>query len=113
MGPAVLRWSVSLMAEGDREVLLEEVVELADAVAGNQGIATGMGTSSYGAQIVVEAESTEEAVERGMTVFTQAVERAGLPVWPVVSVDTVADEEEAGWLEEVPEGRDLAEEDRD
>lgn len=100
------------MAEGDREILLDEVVELADAVAGNEGIATGMGTSSYGAQIVVEAESSEEAVERGMSVFTQAVERAGLPVWPVVSIETIADEEEMSWLGEVPEGRDTADGDR-
>jgi hypothetical protein len=96
------------MAEGDREVSLDEVVELADAVAGNEGIATGMGTSSYGAQIVVEADSSEEAVERGMAVFTHAVERAGLPAWPVVTVDTIADEEEMAWLGEIPEGRDLA-----
>lgn len=107
-----MRWSVSLMAEGDREILLDEVVELADAVAGSEGIATGMGTSSYGAQIVVEAESSEEAVERGMSVFTQAVERAGLPVWPVVSIETIADEEEMSWLGEVPEGRDTADGDR-
>jgi hypothetical protein len=107
-----MRWSVSLMAEGDREILLDEVVELADAVAGNEGIATGMGTSSYGAQIVVEAGSSEEAVERGMSVFTQAVERAGLPVWPVVSIETIGDEEEMSWLGEVPEGRDMADGDR-
>ena len=28
-----MRWSVSLQTEGDREIQLEEVVELADAVA--------------------------------------------------------------------------------
>ena len=45
-----MRWSVSLMAEGDRVIELEEVVELADAVAASDGIATGMGTHGYGAQ---------------------------------------------------------------
>lgn len=93
-----------MMAEGDREIELDEVVELADAVARHEGIATGMGTHSYGAQIVVEADSSEEAVKRAMAVFAEAVQRSGLPVWPVVSVDTIADEEEAEWLGEIPEG---------
>jgi hypothetical protein len=89
-----MRWSVSLMAEGDRVIELEEVVELADAVAASNGIATGMGTASYGAQIVVEAESVEQAVERAMEVFTEAVAKAGLPVWPIVDVETIAEDEE-------------------
>ncbi len=89
-----MRWSVSLLAEGDRVIELEEVVELADAVAASNGIASGMGTASYGAQIVVEAESGEQAVERAMAVFTEAVARAGLPVWPVVDVETIAEDEE-------------------
>jgi hypothetical protein len=89
-----MRWSVSLMAEGDRVIELEEVVELADAVAPSNGIATGMGTASYGAQIVVEAENVEQAVERAMAVFTEAVAKAGLPVWPIVDVETIAEDEE-------------------
>lgn len=107
-----MRWSVSLLAEGDREIELEEVVELADAVARNEGIATGMGTHSYGVQIVVEAESSDGAVELAMAVFSKAVERAGLPSWPVVSVDTIADEEETDWFREIPDGRDVAEGER-
>jgi hypothetical protein len=82
------------MAEGDRVIELDEVVELADAVAASNGIATGMGTSSYGAQIVVEAENGEQAVERAMAVFTEAVTKAGLPVWPIVDVETIAEDEE-------------------
>lgn len=107
-----MRFSVSLVAEGDREIELDEVVELADAVAGNEGIATGMGTHSYGAQIVVEADNSEEAVKRAMTVFSTAVETAGLPVWPVVSVDTIADEEDAEWFAEIPEVRDIGDRER-
>jgi hypothetical protein len=82
------------MAEGDRVIELEEVVELADAVAASDGIATGMGTPGYGAQIVVEAENGEQAVERAMAVFTEAVAKAGLPVWPIVDVETIAEDEE-------------------
>ena len=62
------------MAEGDRQIELEEVVELADAVAGMDGIATGMGTSSYGAQIVVEADTSDQAVDRAMELFSAAAE---------------------------------------
>jgi hypothetical protein len=82
------------MAEGDRVIELDEVVELADAVAASNGIATGMGTPSYGAQVVVEAENGEQAVKRAMAVFTEAVAKAGLPVWPIVDVETIAEDEE-------------------
>jgi len=104
-----MRWSVWLQTEGDREIGLEEVVELADAVAGNEGIATGMGTHAYGAQIVVEAESSDAAVERAMAIFAAAAERAGLPRWPIVNVETVADEEGMDWFADIPEGRGLSE----
>lgn len=101
-----MRWSVSLQSEGDRVIELEEVVELADAVAGNEGIASGMGTRSYGAQIVVEAESSDEAVEKATAVFTAAVARAGLPDWPVVEVEAIGDEEEMDWYQDIPEVRE-------
>jgi hypothetical protein len=89
-----MRWSVSLMTEGDRVMELGEIVELADAVAPSNGIATGMGTAGYGAQIIVEAEDGEQAVERAMTVFTEAVTKAGLPLWPIVDVETIAEDED-------------------
>ena len=50
-----MKFSVSLVAHGDREMTLDEIVELADAVAPLNGIASGMGTTSYGAQIMVES----------------------------------------------------------
>ncbi len=83
------------MAEGDRIIELDEVVELADAVAASNGIATGMGTAGYGAQIVVEADTSEEAVELAVSLFTEAAATAGLPVWPIVDVETIAEAEEA------------------
>lgn len=100
-----MKWSVSLWAEGDRVVELDEVVELADAVAASQGIATGAGTHSYGAQLLVEAESSDEAAEKAIAVFTDAAARAGLPAWPIVNIETVADEEETEWFGEIPEGQ--------
>lgn len=105
-----MRWSVSLVAEGDRVVTLDEVVELADAVAAHQGIATGMGTNTYGAQIVVDASSTDEAINIAMPLFTSAAETAGLPIWPVVTAEAEGDTEQMDWYEEIPEGRGLSDE---
>lgn len=82
------------MAEGDRVIELAEVLELADAVAVNEGIASGMGTESYGAQIVVEAEDGEQAVEKAIALFTTAAEMAGLPVWPITQAETIREDEE-------------------
>lgn len=100
-----MRWIVALQAEGDREIQIEEVVELADAVAAHEGVASGMGTHSYGVQVVVEAESSELAVERAMAVLTEAVAQAGLPDWPVVTVETEGQEDQMDWYEEIPDGR--------
>ena len=73
---------------------LDEVVELADAVATSDGIASGMGTYGYGVQVVVEADSSDRAVELAMAVLAGAIEKSGLPSWPVVSVETIAEDEE-------------------
>ncbi len=85
------------MAEGDRLIELEEVVELADAVATSDGIATGMGTTGYGAQIVVDAESSDQAVEMAMSLFTAAAEKAGLPPWPITRAETIPDDDEVDY----------------
>ena len=91
-----------MVAEGDRVIELEEVVEFADAVAISDGIATGMGTTSYGAQIVVEASSSDEAVDKAMGLFAAAAEKAGMPPWPITRAETVADEEELDYGFEDP-----------
>jgi hypothetical protein len=78
-------------ADGDREMTREEIVELADAVAATSGIASGIGTASYGAQLVVEAASLEEAVERGTVEFVQAAARAGLPPWPITRAEATSE----------------------
>jgi hypothetical protein len=86
-----VRYSVSLAAEGDREVTLDEVVALADAVARHEGIASGVGSTSYGAQIVVEAPTSDDAVASALTTFAAAVQEAGLPAWPVARAETVSE----------------------
>jgi len=89
-----MEWSVGIEAEGDRVFSREEVVELADAVAAHGGIATGIGTSRYGAQLVVQASSKDEAIAQATARFTEAVAKAGLPSCPIVRVEAVDEDEE-------------------
>lgn len=89
-----MRWSVGIEAEGDKILSREEVVELADAIAASQGIATGIGTSRYGAQLVVEADNREDAVSKATERFLAAAAAAGLPPAPVVRTEAVSEADE-------------------
>ena len=89
-----MRWSVGIEAEGDQVLTREQVVELADAVAASSGIATGIGSNRYGAQLVVEAGDREEAIERATAEFGRAVATAGLPACPVVRVEAISEDED-------------------
>jgi len=89
-----MRWSISVRADGDRPMEREEIVEFADAVAPWHGIASGIGTSSYSAQVVIEAEGSDEAVDAAIKIFEQAAQTAGLPSWPVVWAEAVSEEQE-------------------
>ena len=74
----------------------EEVVELADAVAASSGIATGIGSNRYGAQLLVHADTRDEAIEKATGEFARAVAKAGLPVYPIVRVEAVSEDQESG-----------------
>jgi hypothetical protein len=89
-----MRWSVGLEAEGDRVLSREQVVDLADAVAPSEGIATGIGTSRYGARLVVDAASREEAIEKATEEFTRAARQAGLPGAPVVRAEAISEDQD-------------------
>ena len=89
-----MRWSVGIEAEGDRVLSREEVVELADAVAASSGIATGIGTRRYGAQLVVQAGSRDDAIEQATAQFTAAAAQAGLPQAPIVRVEAISEDED-------------------
>lgn len=89
-----MRWSVGIEAERDRVLSREEIVELADAVAVRDGIATGIGTNRYGAQLVVHADSRDEAIEKATAEFALAVSKAGLAASPVVRVEAVSEDED-------------------
>ena len=95
-----MRWSVGIEAEGDRVLALEEVVELADAVAGSDGIATGIGTTRYGAQLVVEADNRDDAIGKATEVFLAAARTAGLPAAPIIRTEAISELEETGDLDE-------------
>ena len=94
-----MRWSVGIEAEGDRVFTREEIVELADAVAASSGVATGIGTNRYGAQLLVVADSREDAVAAATELFTAAARTAGLPAAPIVTAEAISEAEEAQALE--------------
>ena len=94
-----MRWSVGVQAEGDRVLSREEVVELADAVASYDGIATGIGSHLYGARLVVDADSRDEAIEKATQQFQHAVTQAGLPDGPIVRTDAISEDEDEGLVE--------------
>jgi hypothetical protein len=89
-----MRWSVAVYADGDRVLTREEIVALADAVAASSGIASGIGTMTYGAQLLVEADDGEAAAMAAAAELQAAAERAGLPDWPVTRAEVVGEEDE-------------------
>jgi len=89
-----MRWSVGLQAQGDWELTREEVVEVADAVAAYDGIATGIGTEVYGARLIVDAPSREAAIEKAAGQFTAAAAMAGLPEGPIVRAEAISEDED-------------------
>jgi hypothetical protein len=86
-----LRWSVGIEADAGRVLTREEVVELADAVAANDGVASGIGSDRYGARLIVTAGGRDEAVEAATREFNKAVAAAGLPAGPIVTVEATSE----------------------
>ncbi len=85
---------MTVVAEGDQVMSREQIVELADAVAASGGIASGIGTNRYGAQILVDADDQQSAIERGQAEFTRAASVAGLPSWPIVDVAAISEDDD-------------------
>ena len=88
-----MRWSVGIEAEGDRVFTREEVVELADAVAVHSGVASGIGTSRYGARLLVVADGRDDAVCKATELFLAAAKAAGLPAAPIVAAEAISEAE--------------------
>ena len=72
---------------------LNEIVSLADAVAYHDGVASGVGAMGYGAQILVEADNSDHAVNVALPLFEQAVETAGIPAWPISTAEVIGEDE--------------------
>jgi hypothetical protein len=89
-----VKWSVGVEAQGDRVLSREEIVELADQVASCDGIATGIGTTRYGAQLVVDADGRDEAIAKATDAFRRAASAAGLPAAPIVRTDAISEDED-------------------
>jgi hypothetical protein len=53
-----------------------------------------MGTTTYGAQLVVDAGSPEEAIELAVPAFEEAAALANLPAWPLMDVNVLSEDEE-------------------
>ena len=85
---------MGIEAQGDRVLSREQIVELADAIAACNGIATGIGTDRYGAQLVVDAASQAEAIAKATEVFAAAAAAAGLPAAPVVRTEAISEDED-------------------
>jgi hypothetical protein len=98
MRRTTVQWSVGIEAEGDRVFTREEIVELADAVAASSGVAAGIGTNRYGAQLLVVADSRDEAVAAATEIFLAAARTAGLPAAPIVRIEAISEAEEASEL---------------
>jgi hypothetical protein len=98
MRRTTVRWSVGIEAEGDRVFSREEIVELADAVAASSGVATGIGTNRYGAQLLVVADSRDDAIAVATGIFLAAARTAGLPAAPIVRTEAISEAEEASEL---------------
>ncbi len=90
-----MRWSVGIEAEGDRVFTREEIVELADAVAAHSGVATGIGSNRYGAQLLVVADDRDDAIAVATGLFNAAAKAAGLSAAPIVRAEAISEAEEA------------------
>jgi hypothetical protein len=88
-----MRWSVGVEAQSDRLVTREDVVELADAIAGLAGIASGIGSTRYGAQLLIEADTKDGAIDRATAAFRVAARTAGLPDGPIVRAEAISEAE--------------------
>ena len=82
---------MGIEAEAGQVLTREQVVELADAVAVSGGVASGIGTSRYGARLIVQANSHDEAVAKATEEFIRAAATAGLPPGPMVRTEAVSE----------------------
>jgi hypothetical protein len=86
-------WSVGIEVTGDEVMTLQHIGDLADAVAADGGIASGIGTTAYGVTVLVPAEDRDQAIAEGTAILRAAARRANLPEWPVSRVEALNEED--------------------
>lgn len=89
-----MRWSVGIEAQGAEVLTREQIVDLADAVAEHSGIATGIGSRRFGAQLIVTADDRTDAIAQATELFKQAIATAGLPPTPITRAEAVSEDED-------------------
>ena len=89
-----VQWSVGIEVTGDEVMTPDHICDLADAVACVSGIASGIGRSSYGVKVLVEAADREEAVAKATEILRSAARTASLPEWPISRVEAASENEE-------------------
>lgn len=91
-----IHWSVGIEVAGDTgdEVMtIEHIGDLADAVATEGGIASGIGQPCYGVKVLVEAGSRESAVAKATEILRTAARTASLPEWPISRIEAYSEDE--------------------
>jgi len=88
------QWSVGIEVAGDEVMTLERIGDLADAVASNGGIASGIGETCYGVKVLVQADDREQAIAKATEILRAAARTADLPEWPVSRVEAVSEDED-------------------
>lgn len=81
------QWSVGIEAVGDEVMAPGRIVNLADAVASEGGIASGIGETRYGVKVLVHAVDQEQAIAKATEIFRTAARTADLPEWPISRVE--------------------------
>ena len=90
-----VQWSVGIEVAGDEVMTIDRIGDLADAVASNGGIASGIGQPCYGVKVLVFAEDREEAIAKATEIFRAAAQTAALPEWPVSRIEAVSEDEDS------------------
>jgi hypothetical protein len=89
----VPQWSVGIEVTGDQVMSVERINQLADAIASEGGIASGIGETRYGVTVLVRAEDRQEAIAKATDILRTAARTADLPEWPISRVEAVSEDE--------------------
>ena len=83
-------WSIFVRAEGevpDGRMTQARLEAFADRLLAFDGVGGGDG-AAYDAQLSIQTDTLAQAVSRALAVFGDARDRAGLPAWPYVELET-------------------------